>query len=288
VFGVYVDPWHADDWARAVGAAPQAIAKFEAFARDRGLREWATESRRRGIRRMLVSWEPWATVPVELGLRAQLEPQAGYRNADIARGVQDGYIRRFARSAAAFDGIVYLRYAHEMNGAWYPWSYDARGYRAAWRRIVRLFEEEGARNVRFVWSVNANLFEAARPWLRNLHLYWPGERYVDYVGATMIDFGGDKEYPVRRFLPRLRTLRERYAKPLVLTETNTKWQGRVGWLRDLRGMLQRTPWIHAVMWSQLPSRGNAHRHGDGLLDWDVQRDAAAAGELRQIILDGTP
>ena len=31
IFGVYVDPWHIDDWGRAVGAAPQAIAKFEAF-----------------------------------------------------------------------------------------------------------------------------------------------------------------------------------------------------------------------------------------------------------------
>ncbi len=35
VFGVYVDPWHVDDWARAVGAAPQAVAKFEAFSRRR-------------------------------------------------------------------------------------------------------------------------------------------------------------------------------------------------------------------------------------------------------------
>src|SRR6476659_6445088 len=32
VFGAYVDPWHVDDWARDVGAAPQAVAKFEAFS----------------------------------------------------------------------------------------------------------------------------------------------------------------------------------------------------------------------------------------------------------------
>ena len=34
---------------------------------------------------------------------------------------------RFARSLARFPGTVYLRYAHEMNGYWYPWSRDARG-----------------------------------------------------------------------------------------------------------------------------------------------------------------
>lgn len=47
VFGVYVDPWHVDDWARAIGAAPQAIAKFEAFSRRRTLDDYAAESRRR-------------------------------------------------------------------------------------------------------------------------------------------------------------------------------------------------------------------------------------------------
>jgi hypothetical protein len=41
-----------------------------------------------------------------------------------------------------------------------------------------------------------------------------------------------------------------------------------------------------VMWSQLPSRGNAHRTGDGIVDWDVQRDPRSAAELRRIIDDG--
>ena len=41
VFGVYVDPWHVDDWARAIGAAPQATAKFEAFSRTATLDEYA-------------------------------------------------------------------------------------------------------------------------------------------------------------------------------------------------------------------------------------------------------
>jgi mannan endo-1,4-beta-mannosidase len=286
VFGAYVDPWHVDDWARAIGAAPQAIAKFEAFSRNRTLGEWADESRRRGIHRMLVSWEPWAPVPAALGLRAQSRAQAGYRNVDIAAGAQDEYIMRFARSLAAFPGTVYLRYAHEMNGYWYPWSYDARGYRRAWRRVVRLFDEAGAHNVRFVWSVNPNLYEPVGPWLRNLRLYWPGSRYVDYVGTTLIDFGGSKDYPVRRFEPRMRTLHEVYGKPLILTETNTEWRGRVRWLRDFRRMLQRTPYISAVMWSQLPSRGSAHRKRDGNVDWDIQQDPASAKVLRNVIRDG--
>jgi hypothetical protein len=73
----------------------------------------------------------------------------------------------------------------------------------------------------------------------------------------------------------------------VLAETNTEFNGRVTWLRHLREMLRRMPWIRAVMWSQLPSRGQAHRPGSGgQVNWDVQRDPSAAAELRGIIEDG--
>ena len=287
VFGVYVDPWHVDDWARAIGAAPQATAKFESFSRQRTLDEYSAESRRQGIRRMLVSWEPWTPVPAALGVEAQAKQQPGYRNIDIARGAQDRYIVRFARSLARFPGTVWLRYAHEMNGYWYPWSRDAQAYRWAWQRIVRLFGVAGARNVRFVWSVNANLYEPEAEWLSNARRYWPGSRYVDAVGSTMIDFGGEKDYTVARFVPRLRALHEEFGKPLILAETNTEWHGRVAWLKDLRRMLRGKPWIRAVMWSQLPSRGKAHRTGAaGIVDWDVQRDPAAATQLRRIIEEG--
>jgi mannan endo-1,4-beta-mannosidase len=286
VFGVYVDPWHVDDWARAVGAAPQAIGMFEAFSRKRTIDHLVVEARRRGIRRTMVSWEPWAPVPTALGVGRQSAPQPGYRNIDIARGAQDRYVLRFARSLAKLRSTVYLRYAHEMNGYWYPWSRGPRAYRWAWRRIVRLFRVAGARNVRFVWSVNANLYEPDDVWRRGLRRYWPGRRYVDAVGSTMIDFGGAKEYPVRRFAPRLRALRRVYDKPVVLAETNTDYGGRVEWLRDLRAMLRGMPWIRTVMWSQLPSRGKAQQRGTGIVDWDVQRDLAAATELRGIIRDG--
>jgi hypothetical protein len=287
VFGVYVDPWHVDDWSRAIGAAPQAVAKFEAFSRARTLDNYAAESTRQGIRRMLVSWEPWTPVPAALGIDAQARSQPGYRNIDIARGAQDRYIMRFARSVARFPGTVWLRYAHEMNGYWYPWSRGPQAYRWAWRRIVRLFRLAGARNVRFMWSVNANLYEPESTWLRNARRYWPGNRYVDAVGSTMIDFGGQKNYSVARFAPRLRTLRHEFGKPIVLAETNTDYAGRVAWLSDLRAMLRRMPWIRAVMWSQLPSRGKAHTTGaTGVVDWDVQRDPPAAAELRRIIEDG--
>src|SRR4051794_5446280 len=134
-FGVYIDPWHVDDWARSIGEAPQLVAKFEAFSNRRPIDPWLAQVQRIGIHRMLVSWEPWAPVPTAWGTALQARPQPGYRNIDIARGAQDRYILRFARSLARFPGVVYLRFAHEMNGYWYPWSHDPRAFVLAWRRI---------------------------------------------------------------------------------------------------------------------------------------------------------
>ena len=285
-FGVYVDPWHVDDWARSVGAAPQLVAKFEAFSNGRVIDPWLTQSRRIGVRQLLVSWEPWKPVPAAWGTALQARDQPGFTNLEIARGSQDRYMLRFARSLAAFRGIVYLRFAHEMNGYWYPWSRDPQAYVFAWRRMVRIFETAGAANVRFVWSVNPNLYESAAAWKRGMRAYWPGSRYVDAVGSTMIDFGGVKSYPVSRFVPRLRWLRRSFGKPVVLTEVNTAYAERVEWLTAFRSMLSSMPWISVVAWSQLPSRGKVHQVGTGVVDWDVRFDAASASLLSSVIRDG--
>jgi len=286
LFGVAVDPWHLDEWSRAVGAQPALIAKFEAFARRRPLGPYLREAERRGVRGIVISWEPWRPVAAARGRTAQFRPQRGYRNADIADGRRDAYLERFARTIARFDGVVYLRYAHEMNGIWYPWTHDSRGYRRAWRHVVRVVRAAGARNARFVWSVNPNLYQSPRNWARRMRRFWPGARYVDYLGSTAIDFGGRKDYAVARFEPRLRALHALFRKPVMITEANTDFGGRVAWLREFRRMLGRAPWIRAVVWSQLPSRGRAQMPDAGVLDWDVQRDPPSAAVLRRIIRDG--
>jgi hypothetical protein len=109
---------------------------------------------------------------------------------------------------------------------------------------------------------------------------------VDYVGSTMINFGGPKTYAVARFVPRLTAVHPLYGKPFILTEVNTQYGGRVPWLQSLRHMLQSMPWIKAVAWSQLPSRGAAHLPSAGDMHWDVRRDPASARILRGLIEDG--
>jgi hypothetical protein len=285
-FGVYVDPWNLDPWRNA-GIAPQYVARFEAFSRGTTVDSFLGEAENQGLGSVLVTWEPWKPVDVKLGAAAQFAVQPGYTNREIADGAQDEYILRFARSLATFRGQVYLRYAHEMNGTWYPWSHDPIQYRRAWRHIVRLFAVAGASNVSFVWSVNPSLFLSSSAWLRSVRVYWPGSRYVDAVGSTMIDFGGRKKYPVARFTPRLRTLHKLYRKPVMLTEVKTVHPGRLRWLRDLRHMLRHASWIRSVAWYQQQSRAAAQLPGVSNATWDMTSDQAAAAIVRGIIRDGS-
>jgi hypothetical protein len=285
-FGEYGNPWHLAGWQRAMGARPRLLAKFQSFSQSHPIGGFLAQCERDGIGSVLISWEPWRPLPASLGGRAQGSPQFGYRNVDIAAGAQDAYIRGFARSLRGFSGTVYLRYAHEMNGFWYPWSRNARAYVLAWRRVVRIFRSEGARNVRFVWSVNPSLYLYRSQWRRRIGRYWPGDSYVDDVGSTMIDFGGVKRYTVARFRPALGELRRIFHKPLILTEVNTEFRGRVAWLRQFELVLRRRPWISGVVWSQLPSRSKAQAGPKvGNLSWDVTRDPPAAAVVRQIIED---
>ena len=137
-FGVYVDPWHVAGWARNVGRAPQYVARFEAFSRGATVDAFLREAERQGLapRARLVG--AVAPVPAELGVAEQFRPQPGYRNATSPPARRTPTSRGFARSLATFRGRVDLRYAHEMNGTWYPWSHDPVAYRRAWRHVVRL------------------------------------------------------------------------------------------------------------------------------------------------------
>src|SRR5918999_2866230 len=142
-------------------------------------------------RTALVTWEPWrppsdyTPVPGRAGVRQKYGLEA------ISAGAFDAYIRANAQSIASLPRVVYLRPMHEMNGTWYPWSAGPNGdksgtYRRAWRHLRRLFAEEGATNVRWVFSVNAEDV----PRTNRFQSYYPGKRHVDVLAVDGYNWGG--------------------------------------------------------------------------------------------------
>ena len=83
------------------------------------------------------SWEPWKPVPAELGVAGAVPRRSPATATATSRAAaQDEYILALRAQPRDFQGRVDLRYAHEMNGTWYPWSHDPIAYRRAWRHVV--------------------------------------------------------------------------------------------------------------------------------------------------------
>jgi len=100
--------------------------------------------------------------------------------AAIAAGRYDRYLRSFADSVRDFGQAVVIGFGHEMNATWYSWGYGhvpPRTFVAAWRHIVRLFRGQGADNVTWLWTINADL-----PSTGPIAQWWPGGGYVTWVG----------------------------------------------------------------------------------------------------------
>jgi len=100
--------------------------------------------------------------------------------AAIAAGTYDDYLRSYAESVQDFGHAVVIGFGHEMNAPWYTWGYGhvpAATFVAAWRHIVTLFRQEGADNVTWLWTIQADQSKTGP-----VASWWPGAQYVSWVG----------------------------------------------------------------------------------------------------------
>ena len=88
-----------------------------------------------------ITWEPWHP--------SRGADQPRYALERISAGDFDAYIKQWARAAASYGQPMQIRFGHEMNGTWYPWSVGRNGnsasdYRNAYRHVHDIFIEAGA------------------------------------------------------------------------------------------------------------------------------------------------
>jgi mannan endo-1,4-beta-mannosidase len=153
------------------------------------------------------------------------DPQGGaFRYSLIIKGKFDAYIRTWAKAAKAFGGRVILRFAHEMNGYWFPWGITrfnntpAR-FIKAWRHIWTIIHTKvGAKNVKYLWSPGSPC-PRCTPYSR----IYPGNKYVDYVGFTAFNWGLSRGWKsmVQKFTPAMKQLAKVTRKPVIAAETGT-------------------------------------------------------------------
>lgn len=270
--------WNADELAHiaaVTGQNPDIVLHYLGFHEELQAQQLDNVASRGAM--SLLTWEPF-------DWRAGTVDQPRYALRNIAEGRFDDYLTRTARTLGAFDGPVLLRFAHEMNGAWYPWSERVNGngsgdYIAAWQHVHDLFERLGVDNVHWVWSPNVE-FPGSQP----LAELYPGHRYVDVIALDGYNWGdvpggAGWQSPGQVFDATLSTVRRLSpGTPLMIGETASSELGgsKSAWNTALFSWLETQPDIEALVWFHLDkeadwridsSQTSAARFGDGLRRW---------------------
>ena len=235
-----------DAVAATAGEAPGIVLSYADFTRELDTAGLEAVSARRAV--PLVTWEPWVA--------GQGVAQPAYALDRIAGGDFDPYLRRWADGLRGFGRPVLLRFAHEMNGDWYPWAEGVNGngsgdYAAAWRHVRAVFAAAGATNVSWVWSPNVPY-----PGSTALAGLYPGAGQVDVVALDGYNFGTSASWstwtaPDALFGPGLTALRQvAPGLPVVVAETASTELGgsKAAWIRDLFGYLAAQPDVTGVVW----------------------------------------
>jgi hypothetical protein len=285
--GAPYDPKLVTALEQEVGRRPAILMWYQEWARQPAFpvdeAAWLFD---RGIVPM-ITWEPWQP-PRVFGTIVNDQPRFSLKR--IVDGKWDGYISRYARQIKHYGGPVMLRPMHEMDGFWYPWSGTVQPstgnspteYKMAWRHIWRVFRDVGASNVTWVWSVN-HVSVPDTP-TNNIRNYWPGKKFVDWIGFSGFNWGTASPFSVWKGfdsveLDRYRQLL-RWGKPIALTEMGAPEVGgdKAQWIKDsFKAILARYPQLKMVIWydkQDSPER-----------QWQINSSPAALHAFRGVISD---
>jgi mannan endo-1,4-beta-mannosidase len=211
--------------------------------------------------------------------------QPRYRLARIAAGAFDSYIRSYAEQVKQFGGPVMLRPFHEMDGNWYPWGGTVNGnsavsFIAAWRHVHDIFDEVGATNVTWVWSVNSGSVPDT-PENSGVR-YWPGGRYVDWIGISGFNWGKSSSfgswYTFDQVYKRRIGLLMQFRKPIVLTEIGAAEVGgdKAVWIRrTFSTIVQHYPRVRAFVWYD--------KRDSALQDWRITSSQSSLAAFRSTL-----
>lgn len=270
-----------DALTASIGGNTPAVATVQSAWGNENTKEFPTETvtamASRGITPMI--W--WTPMDPNNPLAATYS-----RHKNISDGLYDTYIHRFAKDAAAYGGLVLLRFAHEANSSYFPWSIDNHdnsdaSYIKAWRHVHNIFQFRGATNVKWVWNVALEKCSGCNPY----DDFYPGDAYVDFMAFSAYNWGAERGNWISMYdAYRLVTnrLSQVSSKPIMVAETGSTEDGgdKAAWIRDgYPTVYQELPLISTIIWTNVDLTNLGHP------DWRINSSAASLAAYREIASD---
>ena len=288
-----------DRFAEEIGRKPAYLVWYE---------QWANGPFAPEHQNILAQYDQWGITPVmawePYDAKGDTIDQPDFRLANIIAGNFDAYIDSWALGLAAYGKTVFLSFAHEMNGNWYPWGVGVNGnqpgeFVAAWRHVVDRFYILGASNVRWVWVPNEE-YEDVPALARDVY---PGDVYVDWFGMNGFNWGAAIRWQSCDCQSAWRTFDEIFAgtyanllsiaqKPIMILETASSEVGgdKAAWISDafLASLPNDYPAVRAVTWFNEMATGlETIEDGEVVptteVDWPVTSSSASLAAYREAV-----
>lgn len=221
----------------------------------------------------IITWEPFDAV------RGGVD-QSRYRLSAIADGDFDGYLRQWGADVKQISRVVILRFAHEMNGDWYPWSEQVNGngpgdYVRAWNHVHDVLRDAGVTNVQWMWSPNVE-YPGSAP----LEELYPGDDRVDLIGIDGYNWGDSDDgrawqWPKDLFSPTVDRVRELSPRPILISEVGSAEAGgsKAEWIERFAEYLEDNPDIEGFVWFDY----------DKETDWRINSSVESSGAFVDLV-----
>ena len=162
----------------------------------------------------------------------------------ILTGQYDSYLQKFGQDIAKFGKPFLLRFGHEFNGDWYPWSvYEgklvpASTYVQVYKYVHDKVVAAGGSKAIWVWCANAGN-GGANP--QDILSYYPGDKYVNWIGMDGYNWGTSAPgFSWKSFSGVFNSLYQQLTtnyptKPIMIGEMGCSSTGgdKVAWINDM-------------------------------------------------------
>jgi mannan endo-1,4-beta-mannosidase len=212
----------------------------------------------------------------------QIDPTLASVSA-IATGAYDVYLDTYAVAVRNFGHQVVIGFGHEMNATWYSWGYGKTPpstFVAAWRHIVSLFRSQGADNVTWLWTVEADSSTTGP-----VASWWPGPGYVDWIGIDGY-YNSPADTFSRVFVPTINAVRAITDKPVLLSETAvTRRANQYAHIVNLFEGMAKYKTLGLVWFDKDQLQQSEHQ--DWRIEGDVQAEVAFRASVSKLKLVST-
>jgi mannan endo-1,4-beta-mannosidase len=242
-----------------LGQAPSTVEWFQNFG-DAYPYSKVSSAWQRGALPVIT----WMSAPNNF---AQVSDLSSYSLLSIAAGSQDAYLKTWAASIAVQKMPVVIRFDHEANGNWYPWSLGwskqgittntAVNYVAAWQHVWNIFQSYGANNYA-IWAYvpsrvdTLGTYGTGQSQSQLIAASYPGSGYVDWIGMDGYQYNPAESTTYSdTFSATLGALEGFSGKPIMIAEMGSAEQGttvKPQWIKQTLAALAANPRIVSAIY----------------------------------------